>query len=122
MTEADISADEIDSLSSHGTGTVYNDEMESKAFVLAGLNNVPVFSLKGFFGHTVGAAGIVESVLSIHAMKNNIIMPSGGFKKHGVSGAIVISEKTEKRMNNICLKTGSGFGGCNAGVIFKKHV
>jgi len=122
MTEADISADEIDSLSSHGTGTVYNDEMESKAFVLAGLNNVPVFSLKGFFGHTVGAAGIVESVLSIHAMKNNIIMPSGGFKKHGVSGAILISEKTEKRMNNICLKTGSGFGGCNAGVIFKKHV
>lgn len=122
MSEASADAGDVTSISAHGTGTVFNDEMESIAFERAGLSNVPVYSLKGFFGHTLGAAGIIESVLSIHAMKENIILPSGGYSKSGVSGKISISSEYQNSENNMCLKTGSGFGGCNAGVVFKKNV
>lgn len=120
MSEASVDAGDITSISAHGTGTVFNDEMESIAFERAGLSKVPVYSLKGFFGHTLGAAGIIESILSVHAMKENIILPSGGYAKSGVSGKISVSGKHQKSENSICLKTGSGFGGCNAGVVFKK--
>lgn len=122
LKEASLTSADIDSISAHGTGTVFNDEMESKAFESAELSAVPVFSLKGFFGHTLGAAGVIESVLSVHAMKENIILPSGGFETCGVSGSISISGKYKNTKNDICLKTGSGFGGCNAGVVFKKNV
>jgi len=122
MSEAAINAGDVTSISAHGTGTVFNDEMESIAFERAHLSDVPVYSLKGFFGHTLGATGIIESILSIHAMKENIIMPSGGFEKPGISGNISISGKHRNSENNICLKTGSGFAGCNAAVVFKKNV
>ena len=122
MREASICVDDVTSISAHGTGTVFNDEMESIAFERASLSDIPVYSLKGFFGHTLGAAGIIESILSIHAMKKNIILPSGGFVKPGISGNISVSAEHLYSQNNICLKTGSGFGGCNAGVVFKKNV
>ena len=51
----------LDYISGHGTATPYNDEMESKAISWAKLNHVPVNSLKGYWGHTLGAAGIIDS-------------------------------------------------------------
>ena len=121
MKYAGLSATGIDFISAHGTATVYNDEMEAKAITLANLQGVPVNSLKGFFGHTLGAAGIIESIASIHSLKENIVLPTPGFTKLGVSMPINVCSSLYKTPLQNCLKTASGFGGCNAAVIFSKQ-
>ena len=73
MNQAGTQSQEIDFISAHGTATRYNDEMEAKAIHLAALENVPVNSLKGYYGHTLGAAGILESILTMQSMKENIL-------------------------------------------------
>ena len=107
-------------IAAHGTATVFNDEMEAKAIALAELEAVPVNSLKGFYGHTLGAAGLIKSVISVQSLKQNIVIPTKGFEEPGVSKNInVCNEIIHKPLKN-CLKTASGFGGCNAAVIFSK--
>ncbi|MDH5474138.1 MAG: hypothetical protein OEX22_00450 [Cyclobacteriaceae bacterium] len=115
-----IHANQIDYINAHGTATLYNDEMESIAFDDLGLGKAPVNSLKGYFGHTLGAAGIIESILTIRQLNANQLMKSEGFNQLGVSRKISVIEKTKKKNIDIALKTVSGFGGCNAAIIFKK--
>ncbi len=120
LEEAELKAEHIDFLSSHGTATDYNDEMEAKAFHWAGLAQVPINSFKGYFGHTMGAAGVMESVLSVESMKRNMLFHSYGYGNHGVTVPLnIISGHREAEMEYI-VKTASGFGGCNAALIFKK--
>ena len=112
---------QIDFISLHGTATSFNDEMESIAINRAGLKDVPVNSFKGYWGHTLGAAGIIESIASIYSIKNNIIFGTAGFDELGVTSEINVSSKHKKIEISNCLKTASGFGGCNAGIIFYKN-
>jgi len=120
LEQANIHAADIDFVSAHGTATPYNDEMEAKAFDLAQMNTIPINSLKGYYGHTLGAAGIIETVMSLHSLNENIILPTKGFLNHGVSKNLHICSTLEKDNYNSFLKTASGFGGCNAAVVFKK--
>ena len=119
--EAEISANEIDCISSHGTATLYNDEMEAQAFTRAQLQEKPVFSLKGRFGHTLGAAGLLESIITLKFAEENIIPPSFNYEKHGLTLPLNITKSFEEKEVNIILKTASGFGGSNTAVLFKKH-
>lgn len=121
LRESGLSPADIGMVSAHGTATLYNDEMEAKALALAGFDQVPVNSLKGYFGHTLGAAGLIESIISIRAMAENIILPTKGFETLGVDTPLQISNKIVRANITSCLKTASGFGGCNAAVIFSKH-
>lgn len=110
----------IDYISGHGTATPYNDEMESKAIAWAKLNHVPVNSLKSYWGHTLGAAGIIECIAGFHSIKNNCLIKTLGYSEHGVSENInVIREYQETKITNF-LKTASGFGGSNAAVYFSQ--
>ncbi len=118
--EAELSPADIDFISAHGTGTVYNDEMESRAIEIAGLSAVPVNSFKGFIGHTLGGAGVIESAFSLASMAENILYPSAGFSEPGISGKIRVIRKAEKTIIRNIVKTASGFGGCNAAVVFHK--
>ena len=118
MTDAGIGAGDVDFISAHGTATLYNDEMEAKAITLAALQTVPVNSMKGYYGHTLGAAGILESVIAVQSMKTNTILPTLGFRELGVSQPIAVSATLQNKKITHCLKTASGFGGCNAAVIF----
>ncbi|MEO5996799.1 MAG: beta-ketoacyl synthase N-terminal-like domain-containing protein [Chitinophagaceae bacterium] len=118
--EAGVLATDIDFISAHGTATVYNDEMEAKAITLAGMQSVPVNSLKGYYGHTLGAAGLIESVISIHSLKEGLVLPSPGFNKLGVTKPVNICSTLQTGSFSNCLKTASGFGGCNAAVVFSK--
>lgn len=120
LTMAGLVAEDIDLVSAHGTATTYNDEMEAKAIALAGLENVPANSLKGYYGHTLGAAGLIESIISIRSLKENLILPTLGFDKIGVSSPINICTTLTPMRLKTCLKTASGFGGCNAAVVFSK--
>lgn len=118
--DADISTTDIGFISAHGTATVYNDEMETNAIALSGLKDVPLNSLKANYGHTLGAAGLIESIVSIRSLQENVVLPTVGFKDHGVTQQVnVCSSLMEKEVNNF-LKTASGFGGCNAAVVFGK--
>src|SRR5690606_14514693 len=65
LKEAQVSAGQVDYLSAHGTATIYNDEMESIALTRAGLQHTPVNSLKGFYGHCLGASGLLEIIIAM---------------------------------------------------------
>ena len=121
LSEAGLSPGEIGFINAHGTATPFNDEMESKALALAQLLGVPVNSFKGYFGHTLGAAGVVESVLSVHSLLRDRLIRSGGFAALGVPEPISVIDRAESRALRNCLKTASGFGGCNAAIVFQKH-
>ena len=120
LAEAKINPNQIDYISSHGTATPFNDEMEAIAFNRLGLEKVPVNSLKGFYGHTLGASGLLETVIGIQSVLESKLFISLGFDEMGVSQTINIIEKNENRNINYFLKTASGFGGCNTAVLFEK--
>jgi 3-oxoacyl-[acyl-carrier-protein] synthase-1 len=113
---------EIDFVSLHGTGTLYNDEMEARALSLAGLEEAPALSLKGNFGHTLGASGLIEAILSAESLRQNQILPTLGFTQSGVSVPVQIVQESIYKPLETCLKTASGFGGCNAAAVFSKSI
>lgn len=120
LKEAAMTPEDISYISAHGTATQYNDEMEAIAFNRAKLEAVPLNSLKGYFGHTLGASGLLETIIGMHSLQRNTLFPSLNFKELGVSHPLNIIEKTYSKPLYTFLKTSSGFGGANTAVIFKK--
>lgn len=109
-----------DFISAHGTATPYNDDMESKAITRAGLQQTPTNSLKGYFGHTLGAAGVIESIISVKCLENNQLIKTIGLKEQGTSEKINIITQNKQQELNSMLKLVSGFGGGNAAALFTK--
>ena len=120
LTEANITLKQIDYISAHGTATLYNDEMEAIAFNRLHLQNVPVNSLKGFYGHTLGASGLLEAVIAIESVNKQQLIVSKGCETIGVSQSINVIKKNTNKNVKYFLKTASGFGGCNTAVLFEK--
>ncbi len=116
----DVKPEELALVSVHGTSTAYNDEMESIALARAGLQNVPVNSLKVYFGHTMGAAGILETILSMASVDDGTVLGTRGYSECGVSCPPDISPAPRKTVKRAFVKLLSGFGGCNAAGIFIK--
>lgn len=118
FTAARVTANDIAAVCAHGTGTVYNDRMELDAFGhLFGRRSLPVFSVKGAIGHTLGAAGGIEVALGLKALSVHTAPPTAGFKtpEEGAEGRV----KAERQpMEQGCLlTTNSGFGGVNAALV-----
>ena len=122
LNEAQLTAEKVDYISAHGTATNFNDEMEAIAFSRLGMSEIPMNSLKGYYGHTLGASGLLETIIGVESLNQNTLIASHGFDELGVSETINIIKRTEKKSLNIFLKTASGFGGCNTAVLFKKVV
>lgn len=112
----------IDFVSAHGTGTLYNDEMESIAFSRCELQQVPTNSLKGFFGHTLGAAGVIETIVCMLSIQHQLLFESKGFDEVGTSQEINLIKNTQSASIQTVLKTASGFGGGNATLLIKQVV
>jgi 3-oxoacyl-[acyl-carrier-protein] synthase I len=121
LREANLDPAAIGFISAHGTATLFNDEMESKAISLAKLNDSPVNSFKGYWGHTLGAAGLIESIATIHSMKANTLFRSAGFYETGVPKKINVITKLQGAEIHNSIKIASGFGGCNSSLVFRKH-
>lgn len=118
--EAQINLKDIDFISAHGTATLYNDEMEAISFHRLGLQGIPMHSLKGYYGHTLGASGLLETVIALKAMQAHVLLPTLGFNELGVSQPVhIIREITRQPLTRL-LKTASGFGGSNAAMILEK--
>lgn len=118
LSESGKSADELSFVSAHGTATLFNDAMETKAINLAGLQQVPVHSLKAYYGHTLGAAGVVESILSIHSLKKGVVLASKNFEQAAEDENLNVNRTVAKSLKTSALKTASGFGGFNAAVMY----
>ncbi len=119
MQKANVENETIDFISAHGTATPYNDDMESIAIARHHLNEVPVNSFKGYFGHTLGAAGLIESALSIWAIKENQLFKTLGFEEAGTVEPINVQTEHQKQNIKTVLKLSSGFGGSNAALVIK---
>ncbi|MBT3173480.1 MAG: beta-ketoacyl-[acyl-carrier-protein] synthase family protein [Lentimicrobiaceae bacterium] len=120
LNEANLSPDDIDYINVHGTGTYNNDLTEGIAIKRLFGNKLPRFSsTKGYTGHTLGAAGVIESVISILALKHNFIPPNINFSNPIKEIDI---EPERKLIDNIVLSnvlTNSfGFGGNDSSIVF----
>ena len=105
-------------INAHGTATLYNDDMESVAINRAGLQDITVNSLKGYYGHTLGAAGIMEVILSSIALQRHMAIKSLGTEQAGTAQALNVSMENHEVQGDAFLKLISGFGGSNAVVLF----
>ena len=113
-------ASELAFVSAHGTATMFNDQMESVAIEKAGLSSVPLTALKGWFGHTLGASGVLEVILGMMAVSESVVLPLRGFREIGVSGKVNLSPELRATDKNSFLKMISGFGGCNAAALYRR--
>ena len=117
MSEAGVGVGDIGFVNTHGTATRFNDEMESKAVAWAELCDVPLNSLKGYIGHTLGAAGVVETILCVEQMREKRIFGTKGFVASDTPHELKVSSLPQEIGNRCCVKTASGFGGCNAAIV-----
>ena len=120
LNEAQINVSDIDYISAHGTATLYNDEMEAIAFNRLNMQDIPTNSLKAYYGHTLGASGLLELIVSIKQAQENVVLKSHNFNELGTSVFQNVQKENLEKELNILLKTSSGFGGSNAVIILKK--
>ena len=106
-------------INAHGTATIFNDQMESVAIERAGLMDIPVNAYKGYYGHTMGAAGVLETILSMSAIDDRTILATQGYEELGVSGHISLSASHQSTSKSAFVKMLSGFGGCNAALLLE---
>ena len=111
-----VDSQTLSAINAHGTATLYNDQMESVAIAAAGLSDVPMNSLKGYYGHTLGTSGILETIITMHSVAHGELLGTRGFSEIGVSGRVNISSQPMPISKQSFVKVISGFGGCNAAV------
>lgn len=116
----ELDNNDIAFINAHGTATLFNDQMEAVAIARAGLTGIPVNGYKGYFGHTMGACGLLETALSMEALDAGIILPTKGFEELGVSEKLDMVSEKRKTEKTCFVKMLSGFGGCNAAITVSK--
>jgi 3-oxoacyl-[acyl-carrier-protein] synthase-1 len=115
-----VDKEQIAFINAHGTATPYNDAMEAVAIARADLADVPVNSLKPFFGHTLGAAGVLESIISMKAFNENLVLKSLNYNEQCFDSKINVSKENHFSDRRCFIKMLSGFGGVNATLLFGK--
>ncbi len=123
---AGISTAEIDYINAHGTSTPLGDEIELGAvqrLVGNASGRVSMSSTKSSIGHLLGAAGAVEAIFSVLAMRDGVAPPTINLDNPSVETAIdLVPHQAKKREINVALSNSFGFGGTNASLIFRRPV
>ena len=121
---AGISVSEIDYVNAHGTSTPLGDEIELKAverLVGNSASKLTMSSTKSAVGHLLGAAGAVEAIFCVLAMRDGVVPPTINLDNPSVDTAIDLVPKTAKRKTiDVALSNSFGFGGTNASLIFRR--
>ena len=107
-------------VTAHGTATMFNDQMESKAIEGAGLGDLLTTALKPHYGHTFGASGVVEAIITMCSLDEGLILPVLGFEEIGVSGKMKVCSQLTHTDKRAFIKLQSGFGSCNGAMIYAK--
>lgn len=118
-----ISPIDIGYISAHGTGTISNDKIESKALnEIFGARKVPISSIKSMIGHAMGAASAIESVACCYVIKYGKIPPTINFETEDEECDIDCVPNKYRELNiEYAMNNSYAFGGSNASVIFKKY-
>jgi 3-oxoacyl-[acyl-carrier-protein] synthase II len=123
--DAAISQESIDYINAHGTGTKFNDPTETKAIKLIfgeRAKQVPISSTKSMIGHTLGAAGAIESIATILTLKNDVVPPTANFTEPDEGCDLdYVPNKAREKTVNIALSNSFGFGGNNAAIVLSKY-
>ncbi|MFH1858473.1 MAG: beta-ketoacyl-[acyl-carrier-protein] synthase family protein [Candidatus Omnitrophota bacterium] len=115
---SEIGAEQITAINAHGTGTVYNDYMELIAFQkVFGDRQVPIYSVKGAIGHSMGAAGGIEVALGLKTLCDRMAPPTVGLINPMDEARGRVSPEPVSLAGDYLLTTNSGFGGVNAALI-----
>ncbi len=121
ISKAEITPDDIDAFSSHGTGTVYNDLMELRVIRdIFNNRDLPTNSIKGSVGHTLGASGGIEIVLGAKMLDEGIVPATVGLTNPEKEAVGIVSPENQNFSGKYLISTNSGFGGTNAAVIIKR--
>ena len=119
LASAGVEPGDIHCINGHGTATVYNDAMEAKAvYRVFGRGMPPLSSMKGYFGHTLGAAGVIEVALTLRSMREGVVPACLGLRTLGVDAPVHVPTEHLRvpRLSN-ALSIKSGFGGVNAALV-----
>ncbi|HUO84217.1 MAG TPA: beta-ketoacyl-[acyl-carrier-protein] synthase family protein [Thermoanaerobaculia bacterium] len=120
IASAGLDAREIDYINAHGTGTLLNDSAESHAIVSVVGAQVPVSSTKSYFGHTLGASGALEAVISVLALIRQIAPPTLRLRAQAVDCELDCIPETPRPMDlHHVLSNTFGFGGSNISLLFR---
>src|SRR3984957_14807848 len=121
---AEISPGDIDYINAHGTSTPLGDEIELKAverLVGNAAGKISMSSTKSSIGHLLGAAGTVEAIFCLLAMRDQVAPPTINLDNPSVDTALdLVPHKPRKRPINITLSNSFGFGGTNASLVFRR--
>src|SRR5580658_7925424 len=124
LRRAGVAPGDIDYINAHGTSTPLGDEIELKAverLVGSAAGRIAMSSTKSSIGHLLGAAGAVESIFCLLAMRDNILPPTINLDNPSVATAIdLVPHKARKKPINITLSNSFGFGGTNASLVFRR--
>jgi len=119
LQSAQTSADKVDYINAHGTATIFNDAAEGKAISQL-FNGVPVSSTKSMMGHSLGAAGAIEAVISLLALRHQFLPPNINFDALDDSLDLnVVANESRSAVLRMALSNSFGFGGTNASILIR---
>lgn len=123
LMDAHVKEDEIGYISAHGTATERGDIAESQATNEIFADKTPISSLKGHFGHTLGACGAIEAGLSIYMLNENLFMPTANLEEIDPNCAKLdyIYDKPREIKTDYILSNNFAFGGINTSIIIKRY-
>jgi 3-oxoacyl-[acyl-carrier-protein] synthase II len=126
LKDAGLSPNQVDYINAHGTSTDYNDRFETMAIKRVfrdGAKNVPISSTKSMTGHLLGAAGAIEAIITIHAIRDGIIPPTINYRTPDPECDLdYVPNVSRKQEVNVAISNSFGFGGSNASIVFKKYI
>jgi len=118
LAQAELEPKQVGYINAHGTATVLNDTAEGKA-IMELFGEVPVSSTKSMMGHSLGAAGAIEAVVSLLALQHQFLPPNINFREAELSLNIVANQPRDAQFD--CAVSNSfGFGGTNATIVLRK--
>ena len=120
LADAEVNADEVDYISAHATGTKVGDQAEAAAIRSVFGGSVPVSSLKGHLGHTLGASGALELAAVRGMMEDGLILPTRNLEKVGDCGGILLPKSAMERKIDVFVKNSIAFGGVNTSLVCRR--
>lgn len=126
MRDAGIKKEEVDYINAHGTSTELNDRYETLALRKVfgeQARSIPVSSSKSMIGHTIGAAGVIEGIITIKSLQTGILTPTINYDQPDPDLDLDYIPHTARRSDiRVALSNSFGFGGHNACLVFRKFL